>query len=145
MEKTEKKLIAAFVKLAEPLARLSFFMIYFWFGVLKILSISPVTDLARDVFASTVGNFIDFPTFYAFFTLFEILIGILFLFPKLTKVTFILFSLHMVSTLLPLIILPEITWSGFGVLTFTGQEIVKNIGLIALAMFLLKANKDSPY
>jgi uncharacterized membrane protein YkgB len=92
-----------------------------------------------------LSGILDFPTFYAFYTLLEILIGILFLFPKLTKITFVLFVIHMFTTISPLVMLPAETWSSTGVLTFEGQYIMKNLILISLALFLMKTNKDSPY
>jgi uncharacterized membrane protein YkgB len=39
----------------------------------------------------------------------------------------------MITTLLPLIFLPEASWSGFLVPTLTGQYIIKNIVIVALA------------
>ena len=62
------------------------------------------------------------------------LIGILFLIPKATRIVIPLLLVHMVTTLLPLILLPGATWQGFLILTLEGQYIVKNLVIIAVAI-----------
>lgn len=145
MEKFEKKLFKFLAFITEPLSRISFFIVYFYFGTLKIVGASPATPLVKDLFKVTLSGILDFPTFYAFFTLFEILIGVLFLFPKLTKITFVLFFLHMLMVMSPLVLLGEQIWSEMGVLTIEGQYVLKDLILLSLGLFLLKSNKDSPY
>ncbi len=61
-------------------------------------------------------------------------IGIMFLFPRITKYTKIVFFLHVFSTTLPLILLPGMVWTGFLVPTLEGQYIIKNIIMIALVL-----------
>lgn len=39
----------------------------------------------------------------------------------------------MIATILPLILLPSIAWSGFLVPTLEGQYIIKNLAIMALA------------
>lgn len=146
MEKFEKRFIKFIDNITEPLSRFSFFIVYFWFGTLKILGLSSATPLVKDLFSCTLCKLgLDFTSFYPFFTLFEIIIGIMFLFPKLTKITTIFFFIHMYTTMLPLILLPQEVYDGFGILTMEGQYILKNVILISLALFLLKSNKDSKY
>ena len=72
--------------------------------------------------------------FFILFALFEVLIGVLFLFPKATRIVIPLLFLHMITTILPLILLPQETWNGFMVLTLEGQYIVKNLVIIAVAI-----------
>lgn len=145
MKKINIKFCDLIDKLTEPISRISLFIIYFWFGVLKIIGLSAATPLVKDLFECTLCGIVDFPVFYALYTLLEIIIGILFLFPKLTKLTFIFFSMHMFTTLLPLILLPEKIFSSFGILTMEGQYIIKNLALISLALFILRNNKTCKY
>jgi uncharacterized membrane protein YkgB len=117
-------------------ARVSFFIVYFWFGILKILYTSPANPLVAELQAKTLP-FISFDQFIVFFSLFEMLIGILFLIPKLTRIAFILFIVHMGTTLMPLFLLPKVAWQGFLVPTLEGQYMIKNTILIALASSIL--------
>lgn len=116
-----------------PFARISLFVVYTWFGILKIIGVSPAGDMVHRLFDATI-SFMSFETFYILFALFEILIGVLFLFPKAVRYVIPLLLLHMITTILPLLFLPNETWNGFMVLTLEGQYIVKNVIVIALAI-----------
>lgn len=119
------------------LARVSLFVVYFWFGLLKLLGLSPAEQLVQDLFSTTIG-FMSFETFYVLFSLFEILIGILFLIPKATRLVFVLFIFHMVMTTGPLVLLPQSSWNVFLLVpTLTGQYIIKNLALLACAVGVL--------
>ncbi len=114
-------------------ARIALFIIYFWFGFLKVIGFSPAGPLVGALFDRTI-SFVPFQMFYISFAIFECLIGILFLFPKLTRVALVLFFLHMITAFLPLICLPDMIWQTILIPTLEGQYIIKNIALIALAM-----------
>src|SRR5947207_340347 len=92
--------------------RSALFIIYFWFGILKLFGQSPANPLVSNLLERTLP-FISFSTFIILLGLFEMLIGLLFLFPQLTKIAKIFFTVHMVVVFMPLILLPQITWSGF--------------------------------
>lgn len=122
-------------------ARITFFIIYFWFGILKIFDTSPANPLVAALQEKTLP-FLTFEQFIVMFSIYEMTIGILFLFPKLTKVAFILFIFHMGMTMMPLVLLPEVSWKGFLVPTLEGQYMIKNLVLIALASsILVNSNK----
>ncbi len=116
-------------------ARLSLFIIFFWFGILKVFETSSAGTLVTDLLNKTIP-FMGAETFLILFGLFEMLIGILFLFPKLKKVTLGLFYLHMITTFMPLFLLPTVAWQSFLVPTLEGQYIIKNIALMAVTLFL---------
>ena len=116
-----------------PLARVAIFVVYFWFGSLKILGMSPATPLVQALFARTV-TFISFDAFYLSFAAFEVIIGILFLIPRTERIAMPLLALHLVTTIMPLVFLPEITWQAFLVPTLEGQYIIKNILIAASAV-----------
>jgi uncharacterized membrane protein YphA (DoxX/SURF4 family) len=81
--------------------------------------------------------FMSFQTFIVLFSLFEMLIGVLFLIPKATRLAFVLFILHMGMTIMPLLLLPQIAWQGPFVPTLEGQYMIKNLILISLVVFLV--------
>lgn len=117
--------------------RISFFLVYFWFGLLKIIHISPATELVVLLHDATIPWFGTGTWFTSFFGFFECFLALLFLFPSKTKVTVILFIAHMATTFLPLFLLPKITWNGIG-LSLVGQYIVKNLILIAAGLHIYK-------
>ena len=116
-----------------PFARLGLFVVFFWFGALKVVGLSPASGLMQALFEQTI-NFISFNHFMILFGLFECLIGVLFLFRGFERIVLPLLFLHMLLTFLPLFVLPEATWSGFLVPTLEGQYIIKNLGIIAAAI-----------
>jgi hypothetical protein len=53
------------------------------------------------------------------------------------RVTLLLLFLQMPGTALPLVLLPEVTWTAFPYgLTMEGQYIIKNLALIGAALVL---------
>lgn len=116
-----------------PTARIAIFVVYVWFGLLKILGVSPASGLVHELFNATI-HFMSFDTFYLLFAWFEVVIGVLFIIPRATRIVLPLLFIHMVTTFLPLVFLPGEAWSGFMVLTLPGQYIVKNLVIIALAL-----------
>ncbi|MBL8030137.1 MAG: hypothetical protein JNN11_02715 [Candidatus Doudnabacteria bacterium] len=131
----DEKLINFSRKISIPLARFSLFVVYFWFGLLKILDVSPANPLVMDLQQKTLP-FLSFSTFIVLFAIFEMFIGCLFLFPKALRLVVPLFILHMGMTLMPLVFLPEVAWQSAFVPTLEGQYIIKNLVLIALALGL---------
>lgn len=120
-------------KLAEPLSRFGLFTVFFWFGILKVLDLSPASPLVQSLFETTVP-IIPFSVFILLFGLFEMLIGVMFLVRGAERAVLPLLFLHMTTTILPLFLLTSATWSGFMVPTLEGQYIIKNILIIALAI-----------
>ena len=116
-----------------PLARAAFFIVFFWFGFLKLLGLSPATPLAEHLIDQTVGAQYFELLFYALAVL-ECVIGILFLFPKMTRVVIPLLLIHMAIVCSPLLLLLGDTWQSFLVPTLEGQYIIKNAAIIALAI-----------
>ena len=117
-------------KYFNPVARAAIFIIFFWFGLLKVLGLSPAESLVQSLFETTI-HFMSFGTFLIFFGVLEMCIGILFLFKQTTRVVIPLLLMHMTTTALPLFLLPSATWSCFLVPTLTGQYIIKNLVIIA--------------
>jgi uncharacterized membrane protein YkgB len=116
-----------------PLARLAIFVVYFWFGILKLLDLSPASPLASALTEKTIGLG-HFDTAFAVLAVFECVIGILFLFPKLTRVVIPMLVVHLVVVCSPLILVPHEAWTKFLTPTLEGQYIIKNLVLAALAI-----------
>ncbi len=116
-----------------PLARFAIFVVFFWFGLLKVLGYSPASELVENLFVATVP-YISFHTFLILFGWFEMLIGLMFMVRGLERLVIPLLFLHMITTFMPLFVLPAETWSGFLIPTLTGQYIIKNVVLIACAV-----------
>ncbi|MEN9912857.1 MAG: hypothetical protein RLY66_265 [Candidatus Parcubacteria bacterium] len=127
------ELIHIFRKLSVPTARIGLFTVFFWFGLLKVIDLSPASPLVQNLFEHTI-SFMPFGTFMVLFGLFECLIGILFLVRGAERVVIPLLFLHMITTIMPLFVIPAATWSGFMIPTLEGQYIIKNILIIAAAI-----------
>jgi len=126
-------LINFFKKISVPFARISLFIIFFWFGFLKVVDQSPANPLVNDLLSKTLP-FISFELFIVLFGLFEMLIGILFIIPKMERLVIPLLFVHMITTVLPIFVLIPVTWTGFMSPTLEGQYIIKNVALIAAAL-----------
>lgn len=131
-----EKVATVLVGIYIPFSRFSFFVIYFWFGILKIMGSSPANPLVMSLQQKTLP-FLTFSQFIVIFALFEMLIGILFLIPRLTRLVFVLFILHMGTAMMPLFLLPGMSWQSFMVPTIEGQYMVKNLILISLAFCII--------
>jgi len=123
-------------KLTILFSRIALFIVFFWFGILKIIGTSPANPLVQKLFEKTVP-FISFGTFIILFGAYEMLIGILFLIPKREKLALALLIPHVLTTFLPLFLLPSITWQNFLTPTLEGQYIIKNLVIAALALNLV--------
>ena len=127
------KLIDFFRRSFTPFARFSIFLIFFWFGLIKLVGLSPASPLAEALITKTVGmQYFDL-LFYVLAVI-ECIIGILFLFPKATRIVIPLLLFHMLIVCSPLLIVPEYTWKQFGVPTLEGQYIIKNAVVVAVAI-----------
>lgn len=116
-----------------PFARVALFIVFFWFGILKILGTSPANPMVADLLHVTMP-FMSWETFIVIFSLYEMLIGIAFIIPKFERVAIALLIPHMIMTSLPLFFLPDMVWQGFMTPTLEGQYIVKNLVIIATAL-----------
>lgn len=128
--KIDIELINFFRQVSLPFARFGLFVIFFWFGLLKVIGLSPASELVKHLFENTI-SWISFDVFIIVFGLFEMIIGILFMIKGTERIVIPLLLIHMITTFLPLFILPKETWSGFLIPTLEGQYIIKNLALIA--------------
>ncbi len=133
IQKIDSKLIHFFRKAFLPSARFGLFVVFFWFGILKVIGISPASGVVQRLFENTIP-FMSFINFLILFGLFECLIGILFLIKGAERFVIPLLLIHMITTFGPLVFLPSETWQSFMVPTLEGQYIIKNLVIIAAAI-----------
>lgn len=124
------------LKAGRPAIRVSFAIIFIWFGILKPLGFSPAEELVRKTVAwlpfGSPDNWLHIIGYW------EVLIGILFLFKKTSRSAIGLLFLQMAGTFMPLLTLPEVVYQNGNPLTLTmeGQYIVKNILIISAAFII---------
>ena len=124
------------------LSRIALFVIYFWFGLLKIVGLSPASGMVQELFGKTVAHMpvvssMSPSVFVIIFGVFEVIIGILFIIPGKERWALWAFGVHMVTTTLPLFFLQASVWQHIFVPTLEGQYIIKNIALMACATTIL--------
>ena len=118
------------------LIRICLFTIFFWFGLLKTIDLSPATPLVLDtVFWMP---FLSPEQWVIVIGYWEMLIGVFFLFRKTTVIAMLLLFSQMCGTFMPLFILPEVTFQEGNPLlpTLEGQYIIKNIIIIASSLVI---------
>jgi uncharacterized membrane protein YkgB len=111
-------------------------IVYVWFGSLKIFGVSPAEGLVTKLFDITLSPFMSIQQFLILLGLVEIAIGLLWLFPRISKWAFWIMMGHLFTTFLPVLFLPNETWQSFFALTLTGQYIIKNVVLCSAAWFI---------
>lgn len=140
LEEIDSKLIAWFRKTYLPVGRIAIFIVYFYFGVLKLLDLSPASPLANALSAKTIG--IEYAhTAFIILALFECVIGVLFLFPKATRIVVPLLLVHMAIVCSPLVMVPDHIWVQPFVPNLEGQYIIKNVVIIAVALGIAAQTK----
>lgn len=133
LERFDNWIITTAERFYIPIARLAFFIIFFYFGLLKLIGLSPASPLAEALTARTIGTQY-FETSFIVLAIIECLIGVLFLVPKATRIVIFLLFVHMAVVCSPLLLVPEHVWIHPFVPTLEGQYIIKNIALIAIAI-----------
>lgn len=129
----DRRLISFMGRIGEPFLRLAIGIIFMWFGALKTIGeLSPAYDLV----AATV-YWLTPEIIVPLLGLWEVAIGVAFLFTPLTRLAIFLLALQMPGTFLPLVLLPDVCFSVFPFgLTLEGQYIVKNLVIIGSAIVI---------
>lgn len=139
-EAIDLRLINFFKRTFIPFARISIFIVFFWFGIIKIMGLSEASPLAEALTAKTIGMQY-FDILFKLLAFVECVIGILFLIPKATRIVIPLLLFHMAVVCSPLLLVPEFTWQDFLVPTLEGQYIIKNAVVIAVAIGIAASAK----
>lgn len=113
-------------------------VVFLWFGALKPIGASPAAQLVAD----TVF-FLDPAWVVPALGIYEVVIGLCFLYKPLTRIGMLLLLPHMVGTFIPVFLLPEVVFQdSLYALTLEGQYIVKNLVLTAAAMVVAGATAE---
>lgn len=131
VDRVDARLIPFLRRAAIPMLRISLGLVFVWFGVLKVLDVSPVADLvARTVY------WVDPELFVSGLGYFEVFVGVMLLFGWALRLTLALFVLQMIGTFLTFVVLPEVTFRDGNplLLTVEGEFVVKNLVLISAAL-----------
>lgn len=129
----DQRLIGFMGRIGEPFLRLAIGVVFIWFGALKTIGdLSPAYQLV----AATV-YWLTPDVIVPLLGLWEVAIGVAFLFTPLTRLAIFLLALQMPGTFLPLVLLPDVCFSVFPFgLTLEGQYIVKNLVIIGSAIVI---------
>jgi len=128
--------ISAWMRRWGPRAlRLSLGIIFLWFGILKPLGMSPAEPLVL----ATVRWLPMFGplTWLSIIGWWEVVIGVSFLFRSTIRLAIALLALQMFGTLMPLVVLQDVTFQAGRVPyvpTMEGQYIIKNLLIISAAL-----------
>ena len=90
------------------LVRIPLFIIFFWFGFLKIIDLSPAQQFVQDTVYWM--PFLSAADWTVVIGIWEVFIALFFLFKRTTFIAMILLMIQMTGTFLPLVILPEVTF-----------------------------------
>ena len=140
LDALDRRITALMARTGEPTIRWGLGIVFIWFGILKPLGVSPAADLV----ARTVYWGVNPAWFIPLLGWWEVLIGLCLIDPGKhlglgrwgTRLGIALLFLQMPGTFLPLVLLPDITWSQPFVPTLEGQYIIKNLVLIGAALYL---------
>ena len=118
------------------LVRVPIFIIFFWFGILKVFEVSPAQELIIDTVYWM--PFLSAEKWTIVIGVWEMLIGIFFLSKRTTFLAMVLLFLQMSGTFMPLVILPNVTFQNSNPFlpTLEGQYIIKNIIIITAALII---------
>lgn len=129
IDRLDRRITTIMARHGVRVLRIALAIVFFWFGLLKVLGTSPAAHLIE----RTVVWF-DPDVFIPVLGWWEMLIGALLLFRPLIRAALLLLFLQMPGTVLPLILLPEVCFTEFPGLTLEGQYIIKNVVLVGAAI-----------
>mgnify|MGYP000214499323 CR=1 FL=1 len=131
-ERIDTRISAWMKKWSLPMVQTAIGVVFVWFGALKVIGISPAGELV----AETV-YFFPPEVFVPVLGVWEVLIGLFFLYRPLIRLAILLLFIQLPGTFLPLILLPDVVFTTFPYgLTVEGQYIIKNLVIIAAALVL---------
>lgn len=115
------------------LLRYALALIFFWFGLQKMLGISPAEEMVRHA-----TNWFGVHQFVIFLGLWEVVIGVCLAIRPLMRIGLLLMFLQFPGTFLPLFLNPEDCFTIFPYgLTLEGQYIFKNLILISAGLVII--------
>jgi len=128
------------IRLAKPratfLLRQSLAAVFFWFGVLKLADVSPVTELLRNTMPLLARS-----PFIELLGLAEMVIAAGLVVNRISKQAAVLMVLHLLCTLSIVLISPSLVFAPrVPILTMQGEFLAKNLVFIAAGLVVLFSN-----
>ena len=133
LHQVDRRVGAFFRKWGVPALRVSLALVFIWFGALKVLGVTPVTELV----ANTVYWF-DADWVVPALGVVEIIVGLGLLFQFAMRAVLGLFFLQMIGTFLVFVLQPDVAFQDGNplLLTVEGEFVLKNLVLIAAGMVI---------
>ncbi len=132
-ERVDARLRPFLARVGIPLLRISLGVVFLWFGLLKILDVSPVSGLV----ANTIYWFDPDVVVPALGAL-EVFVGACLVAGRLMRIALPLLVLQMAGTFLVLVLLPSVAFRDGNplLLTVEGEFVVKNLVLLSAALVI---------
>jgi putative oxidoreductase len=129
----ENAVVAFCAKWGITLLRISLGIVYVWFGALKIAGTSPVFTLIETLHPSYPE-----PMFFMILGVWEVLVGLGFLFGKFLRTTLVLMWAQMGGIMIGLVTDPHLFFQAASPLslTYDGEFLIKNLVLIAASLVI---------
>jgi uncharacterized membrane protein YkgB len=120
-------------RIGVPALRISLGVVFLWFGLLKILDVSPVSGLV----ANTIYWF-DPDVVVPALGVFEVFVGACLVAGRLMRIALPLLILQMAGTFMVLVLLPDVAFRDGNpfLLTVEGEFVVKNLVLLSSALVI---------
>ncbi|WP_254535283.1 hypothetical protein [Halomarina litorea] len=128
--------------------RYSLAVVFFWFGIIKPLGVTPATMLVSETLEATpiLRALISFPVFMSALGWWEAIVGLGLLHYRTVKPAVACMMVQMAATFVPLFVVPEITFqSSLFVPTTPGLYIVKNFVLLTAGLVVASSYGDSDW
>ena len=121
-------------------------IVYLWFGMLKFFpGLSPAESLAIDTIHNLTFGLIQPKVSIVMLAVWEITIGLLFIFAPLNRIVISLTLVHMVLTFTPLLFFPDLSFNNYPFsLTLVGQYIMKNLIIISALIVIYPPKNKIP-
>ncbi len=131
LDRVDRRILGFLARWSVPLLRVSLAVVFLWFGLLKVLDVTPVTDLV----AETV-YWVDPDWFVPVLGWAEVVIGAALLLNVFLRFAIGLFLLQMAGTFLVLVIQPDVSFQDGNLfkLTVEGEFVVKNLVLLSAGL-----------
>ncbi len=115
------------------LLRLSLGLVFLWFGLLKLLDVSPVEEIILKSFP-----FLPYPWFFYFLGILEVCIGLGLLFKFFLRLTLVLLVVQLIGTFISMALKPALFFQTdhFLYLTMEGEFVIKNLVLLAAGIVI---------
>ena len=114
-----------------PALRISVGVVFIWFGSLKVLDVSPVSDLV----ANTV-YWLDASWVVPALGVTEVLVGLCLVTGRFLRLALLWFAIQLVGTFMVFLVLPQVAFNESNplLLTVEGEFVAKNLVLLAAGM-----------